>query len=269
MPELPEMENYKRLLTDRICGKIIDSVQVNREKSINVSVDSFKQEVEHQRILHIERRAKHLLFHLSTGKVLVLHLMLGGSMVYGTEQEQPNRTIQVLLSWGELNLYFIGLRLGYLHLLGHKEAAEKLSHLGVEPLHTSFTPQLFENLTKSKRGIIKSALVDQSFIAGIGNCYADEICFHARLLPIKKWNETTSNEISQLFNSIRIVLREATERGGYMEPPLFEGDTLTGGYNEQCKVYDREGEPCMRCGQPIIKEIISSRKIFYCASCQS
>jgi formamidopyrimidine-DNA glycosylase len=269
MPELPEMENYKQLLTDRICGKVMDSVQVNREKSINVTVDSFKQEVEQQRVLHIERRAKHLLFHLSTGKVLVLHLMLGGFMFYGSEQEKPNRSVQVRFSWGESHLYFMGLRLGYLHLLKHKEAAQKLSHLGCEPLHSSFTPHKFEELVKHKRGILKSALVDQSFIAGIGNCYADEICFHAALLPMKKWSQTTSMEISRLFDSIRLVLREAIERGGYMESPLFAGDTLTGGYNEHCKVYDREGQPCPRCGQLILKEMISSRKVFYCSYCQS
>lgn len=269
MPELPEMENYKRLLTERICGKVIDFVQVNREKSINTSVDLFKQEVERLRILHIERRAKHLLFHLSSGKVLLLHLMLGGSMVYGTEQEKPNRTIQVLLSWGDFKLFFIGLRLGYLHLLKHKEADNKLSHLGIEPFHPSFTPQRFEEMIKSKRGIIKSTLVNQSFIAGIGNCYADEICFHAGILPMKKWNEIHSNEILKLYHSIRLVLREATEMGGYMNPPLYKGDILTGSYNEVCKVYDREGLPCFQCGQLVLKETISSRKVFYCGSCQS
>jgi formamidopyrimidine-DNA glycosylase len=269
MPELPEMENYKRQLWQLIGNKSIRSIEVDREKSINVPVLAFQQALLQERILFIERRAKHLLFHLSSGKVLLLHLMLGGLMYYGTKQDKPNRSIQVTLSYGTDELYFIGLRLGYLHLLTHAQASKALSDLGPEPFSPAFTLELFSKLANNKRGMIKSALIDQSFISGIGNCYADEICFRAELHPASKWTELNADDIARLYDAIRTVLQEATDLGGYMELPLFEEDQLTGGYNDHCKVYDQEDKPCFRCGNPIIKEMIASRKTFYCGHCQS
>lgn len=268
MPELPEMETYRRLLMDKIVGKQISSVEINREKSINMPEDLFKQEVTHQIIYNVERRAKHLLFHLSSGKRLLLHLMLGGFMFYGMEREKPDRSVQVSLSFGDEKLYFIGLRLGYLHVLTHVEAAERLSHLGPEPLSSRFTLPVLTKLAMQRRGILKTALVDQSFLSGIGNCYADEICFHAGLSPKRKWSDLKPEDITRLYNSILFILKEAIHYGGYMDSPLFLEDELTGGYDSLCKVYDREGEPCFRCGNSISKEIISSRKVFYCGQCQ-
>ncbi len=269
MPELPEMENYKILLTEKVVGKKIIEVEVNREKSINVPIDQFKQVVEGKKIVKIGRRAKHLLFYLDNDQILLLHLMLGGWMFYGTEDEKPNRTIQVKLSFGVENLYFIGLRLGYLHLFSKGEIEERLKDLGPEPLEQDgFSLAIFQKMIENKRGILKTSLVDQGFIAGIGNCYSDEICFDAAILPMKKGAELGNNQIKILYSSIQNVLKEATREGGYMESPLYVGDQLTGGFDPQCKVYDREGEPCTRCGSPIIKEIISSKKTFYCKTCQ-
>lgn len=269
MSELPEMENIKQLLSNHILNKPIESVQVGQIKSINVSVEDLQQELLNERILHIERRAKYLLFHLSTGKVLLLHLMLGGRLFYGSEEDKPNRSTQITISFGnDQQLYFIGLRSGYLHLLTHREAAEELSQLGPEPLKFQFTYEVYTNMTAQKRGAIKTALVDQTFIAGIGNCYADEICFHAGMNPLRKWPELSSEEHEKMYEAIQVVLREATERGGYMEDPLFIGDEHTGGYIDLCKVYDKEGQACERCEHPILKETISSKRVFYCNHCQ-
>src|SRR4051794_4117696 len=111
MPELPEMENYKILLNQKIAGQTITEVQINREKSINLNPDLFIKTVLYQKIITIDRRGKHLLFQLQNGHTLLLHLMLGGWMYYGTEADKPKRTIQVRISFGEHHLYFIGLRL--------------------------------------------------------------------------------------------------------------------------------------------------------------
>jgi formamidopyrimidine-DNA glycosylase len=268
MPELPEMETYKRLLTEKLSQQRITTVQINRKKSINLSDTDFIEEVTGKTILFIERRAKHLLFHLSNEKTLLLHLMLGGWMFYGSESTKPNRTIQVKLSFGDQHLYFIGLRLGYLYLYRKDEISQVLDKLGPEPLNDNFTESTFEQLMEPKRGMIKTALVDQTFISGIGNCYSDEICFSAGILPMKKGTELDVEDRSRLYRSIRTVLSKAIQYGGYMESPLYEGDQLTGSFNAKCNVYDREGKPCFRCGHPIIKQKISSRKTFYCQVCQ-
>ncbi|RFU66533.1 Fpg/Nei family DNA glycosylase [Bacillus sp. V59.32b] len=268
MPELPEMENYRILLNQNIAGQMIMDVQINRAKSVNVEPEEFIKNVSRQKVVTVERRAKQLLFHLENGYILLLHLMLGGRMFYGTDEEKPDRTIQIQFSFGEQNLYFIGLRLGYLHLYDRTGLEKELSDLGPEPIGQDFTVDAFLKLMERKRGRLKSKLVDQQFISGIGNCYSDEICFHARILPMREINELNQHDVTQLYQSIRFVLQDALKHGGYMEP-FFQGDTLTGGYDSLCKVYDRQGEMCVRCGAAIIKEIISSRKTFYCSGCQS
>lgn len=269
MPELPEMENYKTLLSEKILNQSITNVIIEREKSINVQAEIFKSTLIGQKISTVARRAKHLLFHLGNNKVLLLHLMLGGSMFYGTKEEKPDRTAQVTISFGDKNLYFIGLRLGYLHLLSREEVEKELNNLGPEPVDSSFEVSLFIKEAFTKRGIMKTTLTDQDFIAGIGNRYSDEICYHARILPKKKMNELKEEQMKQLFLSIQHILNDASKKGGYMSEPLFIDDQKTGGYLPYFKVYNREGEQCERCGDIIIKEKISSRKTFYCPGCQS
>ncbi|OLS39947.1 bifunctional DNA-formamidopyrimidine glycosylase/DNA-(apurinic or apyrimidinic site) lyase [Bacillus sp. MRMR6] len=268
MPELPEMENYRGLLNQRIANQVITDVEINREKSINVHPDLFIRTVENQKVVAVNRRAKHLLFHLQNGQVLLLHLMLGGWMYFGSEEDKPKRTIQVRLSFGDQHLYFIGLRLGYLHLYNEKDVQQELSDLGPEPLEQDFTLQKFLDLLGNRRGRIKTKLLDQKFIAGIGNCYSDEICFQAGLLPKKEIEEISKTERTILYQSVQQALQSALKHGGYMDNPFYNGDTLTGGYNKLCLVYDREGENCHRCGATIVKETISSRKTFFCPNCQ-
>lgn len=268
VPELPEMENYRRILSERIVGQEIQNVQITREKSINVSVDEFINEVKGRTITAIDRRAKHLIFRLDSGRILLLHLMLGGLMYLGDEENDIDRTKQVTLSFANQYLYFIGLRLGYLHLLLPSELEEELSDLGPEPLSPEFSLTLFNELIERRRGALKTTLVNQKFLSGIGNLYSDEICYAAGLLPMRKADELKTEEKASLFHSIQQVLERGISLGGYMDVPVYKGDPLTGNYYDNCYVYDREGEPCNRCGSTIIKTEISSRKSFYCERCQ-
>ncbi|MFS0823311.1 bifunctional DNA-formamidopyrimidine glycosylase/DNA-(apurinic or apyrimidinic site) lyase [Bacillus sp. 1P02SD] len=268
MPELPEMETYKNLLQLKIAGHTIKDVEVNREKSINSSVADFKNELIGNKITQIQRRGKHLVFNLASGKTLLLHLMLGGLMYIESDDDTISRTKQVILSFASHRLTFIGLRLGYLHLLTSKEVEEEFADLGQEPLAPSFTVQDFQQLTANKKGKLKSTLVDQQFIAGIGNRYSDEICFAAELLPTRNLDTLENSQLLKLHSSIQSVLQEGIRYGGYIDLPLFNGDQLTGGFEKKFKVHNREGEPCVRCGSVIVKKDVSSRKTFFCANCQ-
>lgn len=266
MPELPEMETYKTLLGSLIGGQKITNVEIGREKSINVPVDQFSMEISNQAIKTISRRAKYLIFQLQNGKCLLLHLMLGGWMFFGKEEDRPNRTIQVKLSFGEQHLFFIGLRLGYLHLLSPEEVQEELEKLGPEVLDPRFTLDAFHQIMQKRKGTIKTTLINQEVLAGIGNGYSDEILWHAEIRPDKKINELDDQQLSRLYDSIQFIFKRGIEQGGYMENPLFKGDGKTGGY--QFYVYDREGEACSRCNASIIKSEISSRKTYFCPNCQ-
>ncbi|QDP40356.1 bifunctional DNA-formamidopyrimidine glycosylase/DNA-(apurinic or apyrimidinic site) lyase [Radiobacillus deserti] len=266
MPELPEMEHYKQLLEQTIKEKTITEVKILREKSINVSVSAFEKRVVSQQVTDIERKAKHLVLHLSSGDVLLLHLMLGGWMFYGLEG--PDRTVQVRLSFGHHHLHFIGLRLGYLHILTESEMVQALENLGPEPLSDNFSLDMFIEKMHRKRGKLKTALVDQQFLSGIGNRYSDEICWQAQVLPTRSVNELTKIEMTNIFGAIRTILPKAIKLGGYMNEKFMKDDRITGGYLPHFHVYKQEGEACPRCSHPIRRSEISSRKTFYCSNCQ-
>ncbi len=268
MPELPEMETYKSFCNDFVKGNMITAIEVSREKSLNVPSDEFRSVVCGHRIVNIERRAKHLIFRLDHGMALLLHLMLGGWMFFGSERDRPDRTIQVQLTFGNSSLYFIGLRLGYLHLKSEEQLQDVFRKLGPEPLEPNFRAQAWLKRIQSRSGALKTTLVDQSFVAGIGNCYSDEMCWHAGILPYRKCRELSQEEQLKLYTSMRELLREAVGLGGYMEHPFTVQDKHTGGYNAHCKVYDEEDKPCRRCGHLITKDTFASRKMFYCKGCQ-
>lgn len=266
MPELPEMETYKTLLQQFIVGQTITRAVVTREKSVNLSTEQFIFRVTNQKIEAIERRAKYLIFHLQNGSCLLLHLMLGGWMFYGKDEDRPERTVQVKLSFGDHHLYFIGLRLGYLHLVTTERIEKEFQKIGPEPLAPNFSFDAFFDRMKSRRGGLKTTLMNQGAIAGIGNRYSDEILWHAQLLPERKINELDRGQFVRLYESIRFILQKAIQHGGYMAEPLFKQDSKTGGY--PMFVHGLEGKECPRCGTPIVKVEMSSRKTYFCKNCQ-
>lgn len=266
---MPEMENYRRLLAERVQGQKVTNVEVNRRKSVNVEPEQLREQIQGWKVTAVERRAKHLLIRLESGKLLLVHLMLGGWMYFGTdEKDRPDHTAQVVLSFGDRHLYFLGLRFGYVHLLTGAQAAEQLADLGPEPLLDNLSEMDFYEKISGKRGALKNTLVNQHFIAGIGTRYSDEICFRAQQLPMKKCTALGNEDIDALYEAIPAVLQEGIDRGGYMSRPFFKGDTITGHFAERLSVYKREGEKCIRCGYPIEREEMSSRKVYYCPNCQ-
>ncbi|CAM3990497.1 Fpg/Nei family DNA glycosylase [Lederbergia lenta] len=268
MPELPEMETYKLLLQQKILDQTITDIVINRKKSINVSLEYFKDHVLHQKIKNVERRGKYLIFRLQNGSCLLLHLMLGGWMFYGQADNKPNRTVQVQLSFGDHHLYFIGLRLGYLHLLSAEKLKEEIQDIGPEPIDKNFSLDVFLEIIKNRRGTMKTTLLNQRFLAGIGNRYSDEILWNAQLLPERKMNGLKEGDKVRLYESIKFILEQAIQSGGYMDEPLFQGDSQTGGYKNKMYVHDQERKPCKRCRSPILKVEISARNTFYCGNCQ-
>lgn len=262
------MENYKRLLSRLVTNRPISQVVIQRAKSVNMEENAFCAELQGASIVEVHRRAKYLIFRLNTGRALLLHLMLGGWMHFGSAADKPQRTVQVELSFGSQSLYFIGLRLGFLHLVTADELRDRLKDLGLDPFDPALDLPCFAKLLQMKRASLKSFFVNQHILSGIGNCYSDEICFAAGLLPARHSDKLETQEGQRLYEAVRSVLEEAVRHGGYMENPLYLGDALTGGFDSLCRVYDRGGEPCVRCGSPIVQDEISSKKTFYCHVCQ-
>lgn len=269
MPELPEMETYRTLLCSTVIGRTIVDAAVNREKTINVSVAEFLHRVRLTRIEQVTRRAKHLLFWLDSGDVLLLHLMLGGWLYRGRTDDVPRHSSQVVLTLddGQI-LYFLGLRLGFLHVGTAAEVTARLQGLGPDPLDPAFTTATLRAALQAKRGPLKMALVDQHVLSGIGNCYADEVCFEAGILPLRRIPDLHLDDYARMHQAMSNVLTRAIAYGGYMDHPFTANDERTGGYNAHCLVYDRGDEPCPRCGCAIIRTEHTRRKVFYCANCQ-
>lgn len=264
MPEMPEMETYKRLLSTKINNLPITDVVINREKSINVPTVTFRNELIGRKVVNIRRRAKYLIFDLDSGDSLLLHLMLGGWMYIGGEDDTPDRTKQIILTFNSKQLQFIGLRLGFLHLLKKEALNKKLENLGPELNEVSL--ERWVSLLQTRRGKIKTTLINQEVVAGIGNLYSDEICYEAKVHP--EQTSLTVEQLSNLYHAMLNVMKEAIQYGGYMDNPLYKEDNLVGSFYERRKVYDREGEKCKRCNSIIQKIKISSRKSYICPHCQ-
>lgn len=271
MPEYPEIHTYITLLKPRIEGLEIANIEIEREKSVNLPVAEMKRSIEHQRMVAVTSRGKHILFKLSNERTILVHLMLGGWMFFSTDEEAPKRSKQVILSFAERRekLFFINLRLGYFHLLTPDELENKLAMLGHEALDSRLDLEHFADRLRKKRGSLKAFFLDQKQIAGIGNAYSDEICFEAAIQPERKTAELTSAEIEKLFDAMRNILKEGAKYGGYMDFPFYPGDSLTGGFNPRFKVYGRLDQPCLRCGATIQRHELSGRKSYSCPNCQT
>ncbi|MGG4145399.1 DNA-formamidopyrimidine glycosylase family protein [Paenibacillus algorifonticola] len=268
MPELPEIENYRVLLTERLAGDRIIGAQVLQEKFLNVSAEQFDEALMNRTIWFVERRGKHLLLHLDNGKRLLAQLHAGESLFYGQGEERPQSEAQIIIHLEKGSLYVAGMRQGFVHLLSVKETQQALAELGPDPLDKRLTLEKFVQLFRKKRGALKAALADQQVISGIGSFYADEIAFAAAVRPDIKIPLIQEDAWQRLYEAMHVVLKDAAAKGGSMEQPLTMDDKLTGGYYLQRRVYERAGEACGTCGTPIEVVGTAARKAFVCPSCQ-
>jgi formamidopyrimidine-DNA glycosylase len=297
MPEVPEMELYKEYLQKFVKGKEVKDIHIIREKSINLPSNDFKSRVEGSQILDISRRGKYLIFHLPQENYLLTHMMLDGRLFYlpgdmaktleiesklatdieaFIDKKEYKKLIpeisgkpSVIFTFTDQSvLFFSRLTLGYLHLLNHEDLAKELNQLGIDPLDHEFTSDKLIQLLKGKKGMIKPWLMNQKYLAGVGNAYSNEALFAARILPTRTINSLLEGEKHLLGESLVNILRESIRLGGDMEEPFYPEDKFLGGYNQHFKVYDREGQPCPISNNLIIREEVGGRNAFYCPNCQ-
>lgn len=281
MPELPEVEVLARHLRPLLHGKIIRGVNVRRAKVLSpTSPQKFRRTLLGARFTGLSRRGKNLLFQLngqiaSERVTLLGHLGMAGRMFLARKNERLPAHAAVVLDLGGENFIYEDTRyFGRLTL--DVSAAAKL---GPEPLSEDFQLTAFVRALKRSRQAIKVKLLDQTLVAGIGNIYASEALFRARLSPRRTANKLTSGQIKRLWRAIREVLAEAI-RCGSTVPLNFGGGKLDGlfyfgrapgapdFYEERLQVYDREGRPCPNCHHPIKRITQAARSTFFCPHCQ-
>jgi formamidopyrimidine-DNA glycosylase len=276
MPELPEVETIKLQLERKIKGKKIKKVEVKLAKMVRgVSVAKFKKVVRGVKISNIRRRAKLLIINLATGWSLVIHLKITGQLIYQKRPESGEKKKYAHLIYqftDRTRLLHNDMRqFGYVKLVKTSDL-EKLfvkEKFGPEPLASHFTLKKFkEILAKKPRAKIKPLLMDQTFMAGIGNIYAQEACFYARVLPTRKAGTLTAEETSRLYRGIRTILPTAIEDRGSSVDAYVDISGRQGNYEHKLKVYGRKGKKCYRCKSIIKKIKLAGRGTCFCSKCQ-
>ncbi len=267
MPELPEIEHYRRQLGQWILDRPIDRVHVTDARSIDVTAEEFSSALKGRSLLFLERRGTFLILHLDNGHRLLIALSKDGALYCGEGEERPPFAAQAELGFGERTLYVAG-RGSVLRLLTVRGLDDVLKTLGPDPFTRSVTPEYFVNQLKKRRGALRSTLTGQKLVAGIGPRYADEIAFAAGLLPSAKVQDLNGESAARLYEALDSVLTAAIDAGGCIQVPLNAEDTVTGGYLSQCRVYEREGQPCTDGGAVVEKMDVSGKKAYYCPQCQ-
>ncbi|WP_138751150.1 Fpg/Nei family DNA glycosylase [Paenibacillus sinopodophylli] len=268
MQELPELDIYKRLLTEKLAGAQLTGAAVSSSKILQATEEQIQRDLIGKVVWFVERRGMHLLLHLDNGKRLMIHLGQAAYLYIGSETDQPIRSAQLKLVFGDVILFAVGLRADDLQLLTVKEVEGKLGKMGPDALDKNLTLERFSARFSKKRGAIKAALMDQNVISGIGTIYSDEICYAAAIRPDAKIPMFEQESWERLYAAMHKVLKEAIAGGGAGEQPLTSEAQNIGNYRTSFQVYDREGQACAGCGQTIEKIEVSAKKAFVCSNCQ-
>jgi formamidopyrimidine-DNA glycosylase len=279
VPELPEVETIRRDLEREVVGKKIKTVDVTGVRTIrrHKTKKPFVERLTGTKILGVERRGKYLLLRLDSGDVLVVHLGMSGQLLAAKNAKTPPplKHTHVVLSYstgGQLR--FVDPRTFgevFITTPGELEAeVPELAHLGFDAYEQVMSWVDFAQLLRSKHTKLKPLLMDQKVIAGLGNIYSDEVLFEAGLRHDRASDSLTSQEVRRLYRAMMDILQEAIKyRGSSLADEQYRdlfGEV--GGFQAHHQVYDREGQPCPRCRNFIVREKAGGRSTFYCAHCQ-
>jgi formamidopyrimidine-DNA glycosylase len=279
VPELPEVETLRRDLEKDVVGKRIREVEVAGMRSIrrHPNKKHFIGKLEGRKITAVQRKGKYLLLRLEGGDILVVHLGMSGQLLKakgGAKDPAPKHTHVVLTFTQGGQLRFVDPRtFGEMFVTTPDELEEQvpeLAHLGFDPVDDVMSWTRFGELLTSRKAKLKALLMDQRFVAGIGNIYSDEILWAAGLRYDRASEKLTSQEIRRLYRGMIETLQEAIKyRGSSLADEQYvDLYGATGEYQTQHKVYDREGQACRRCRSTITRVKFNGRSAFLCPQCQ-
>ncbi|MCF7823363.1 MAG: DNA-formamidopyrimidine glycosylase [Candidatus Marinimicrobia bacterium] len=261
MPELPEVETVVRGLQETIVGETLIDLEIPWEKAF--SPDDAYDSLMGKTITTVSRRAKFIIIEFEKG-ALVVHLRMTGKLtpVY------PEKHVTVILHFQSGNaLYFQDMR-KFGRMVYTDDPQNLLSHLGPEPLSAEFTPTLFWTMLKGRKQKLKPLLLDQTFLAGLGNIYVDEALFQAGIHPESKAGSIPWKNIQSLHGAIQSILSRSIEAQGTTILNFSHGDNLSGTFQTALQVYGRKDEPCIVCETAIKKIKLAQRGTHFCPGCQ-
>jgi formamidopyrimidine-DNA glycosylase len=274
MPELPEVETIRLALEPHVVGRTFEHVEILDPRLVRPFEPlAVAAELDGERVAALERRGKYLIVRFESGRVLLIHLRMTGSLRHaagGELGEDPYRRAVVRLDDGSDVAYRDVRRFGTWHLLEPDEIDDYLARrLGREPLERTFTAKRLGERLANRRAPLKAALLDQRTVAGLGNIYVDEALWRARLHPLREAGALDDDELQRLTTAIRQSLRAGLARQGASLRDYSTPDGSRGRAQDEFRVYGRGGEPCPRCGTPIDKIRVGGRGTWYCPQCQT
>lgn len=269
MPELPEVETIKNELVPHIVGHRITRITLFWDGIVRQpSAEEFCSRLIGQEITGVARRGKYLIFSLTSSQALLIHLKMSGSLLLKSASAEPDKFVRAVIHLDEeTQLYFRDPRkFGAMWLVEDKNAI--VGKLGPEPLEADFTPQVLAQRLNNRTAPIKALLCDQTFIAGIGNMYADEALFGAGIHPLRLGGSLSRDEVERLYHAIEQVLQTAIGNKGASIMNYFRPGGELGTAHFEFKVAHRRNETCPVCGTPIARIPIRNRGSYFCPKCQ-
>lgn len=270
MPELPEVETTMRALRSKLTGQLIVSV-IQRRPDLRFPLpEALPERLEGQRIQGFSRRAKYIQVHLDGGETMLLHLGMSGRLLFGGEDGRPHEHLTFQFQDGTVLRFIDPRRFGMLDLANTEALGSHkwMVRLGYEPLDAAFDGRSLARCLKGKLSAIKTAIMDQRVVVGVGNIYASESLFRAAISPKSMAGALGSRRLSRLANAIKHVLQDAIEAGGSSLRDYVQSNGELGNFQSYFQVYDREDRPCVVCSQPIRRIVQTGRATFFCANCQ-
>ena len=274
MPELPEVETVCRALSKVIKNSRIKKIEFYRKDLRWQVKDNLEVSLKNNIFIDPYRRGKYILIPTNTDKIFLIHLGMSGQIrIKKKDIVQKHDHMRLIVE--NNNKHFIityndSRRFGYIDLFKKKELREHflLSKIGVEPLGRELTIEYLQNNFKKRVINIKNALIDQKIIAGIGNIYASEILYKAKINPLRKVNSLSQNDLNSIITYTKIILKKSIDVGGTTIRDHMQPDGSLGYFTQKLQVYGKTNEKCKTCNSFIVKEVISNRSTFVCRHCQ-
>jgi formamidopyrimidine-DNA glycosylase len=287
MPELPEVETIVRELKAEVLNRTFLDTWTDTETIIkNSTFDNFRKNIKGKKIIDVRRRGKNILIDLSSDYVLLVHQKITGHLLIGKLalidghwiskekgiliDDPVNGFLHVVFSLDDERQLALSdsRKFAKIELWKNEDLEKELSELGPEPLEDSFTLEKFQNLFLKKKGKIKQVLMDQNFIVGIGNIYASEILFEAKIHPEESIRNLNNDDLKKIYLAMRRILKKSIELKGdsFSDFRTISGEK--GGFHSIVKVYQREGKECFNCGNKIKRIKQGGRSSFFCPNCQ-
>jgi len=285
MPELPEVETVVRGLNEHLVGHTIVSFDFDWPKTIKTPLEIFRKEIEGSKVLSAQRRGKLIIINLSSKHSILIHLKMTGQLVYKSPRLQygaghpndslvsqlPDKTTRIHFKLDNNSEFFFNdvRKFGWVELVSTPGQSQHkfIASLGPEPLDISYL-EFKEALGKFPNAQIKAKLLDQHVLAGVGNIYADESLWSAKIHPQTKISLIPEAKLKTLFTELQAVLNLSIEKGGSSSVNYIKVDGKTGSYLTFANVYKKEGEPCKRCSTELIRTVAAGRGTRLCPTCQ-